>query len=109
MYQSSVTGFFLSIIGSTKVSVASSFVYAHNWDYGSMVAHYTPSGEAAHHRMFANIRQLAIVTTPLGMELGFKGMDLANGISDEGVILPTFNTVVTGGLTVLNSPAAPEP
>lgn len=99
----------LILIPTIKNNAESELHYAHNWDYGSMVAHYTPSGEAAHHRMFANIRQLAIVTTPLGMELGFKGMDLANGISDEGVILPTFNTVVTGGLTVLNSPAAPEP
>lgn len=73
--------------------------FAHNWDYGTMVAHYTPSGQAAHHRLFANIRELPIVTNPVGLIIDVKGMDIANGIAIDGVIRPTAQIEIDGVVT----------
>lgn len=73
--------------------------FAHNWDYGCMVAHYTPSGEAAHHRLFGNIRELPIVVNPLGLIIQVKGIDLANGIAIDGTLRPTFEVNVEGAVT----------
>ena len=72
--------------------------FAHNWDYGCMVAHYTPSGEAAHHRLFGNIRELPIVTNPIGLIITVKGQEIANGIALDGVLRPTVNTNVEGSV-----------
>lgn len=85
--------------------------FAHNWDYGCMVAHYTPSGEAAHHRLFGNIRELPIVVNPLGLIIQVKGIELANGIALDGVVRPTFNVNVEGSVvTTVNGTitCAPE-
>ena len=73
--------------------------FAHNWDYGTMVAHYTPSGQAAHHRLFANIRELPIVTNPVGLIIDVKGMDIANGIAIDGVVRPTAQIEIDGVVT----------
>lgn len=73
--------------------------FAHNWDYGCMVAHYTPSGEAAHHRLFGNIRELPIVVNPLGLIIQVKGIDIANGIALDGTLRPTFEVSVEGAVT----------
>ena len=73
--------------------------FAHNWDYGCMVAHYTPSGEAAHHRLFGNIRELPIVVNPLGLIIQVKGIDVANGIALDGTLRPTFEVNVEGAVT----------
>lgn len=73
--------------------------FAHNWDYGCMVAHYTPSGEAAHHRLFGNIRELPIVVNPLGLIIQVKGIDIANGIALDGTLRPTFEVNVEGAVT----------
>ena len=73
--------------------------FAHNWDYGCMVAHYTPSGEAAHHRLFGNIRELPIVVNPLGLIIQVKGIDIANGIALDGTLRPTFEVNVDGAVT----------
>ena len=74
--------------------------YAINLDYGTMVAHYTPSGEEAHHRMFGNIRELPIVTNPVGLVIEVAGMDIVNGIAADSVLRPSINidgTVTTNG------------
>lgn len=84
--------------------------FAHNWDYGCMVAHYTPSGEAAHHRLFGNIRELPIVVNPLGLIIQVKGIELANGIALDGVIRPTFNANVEGSVvTTVNGTITTAP
>ena len=84
--------------------------FAHNWDYGCMVAHYTPSGEAAHHRLFGNIRELPIVVNPLGLIIQVKGIELANGIALDGVVRPTFNVNVEGSVvTTVNGTITTAP
>ena len=84
--------------------------FAHNWDYGCMVAHYTPSGEAAHHRLFGNIRELPIVVNPLGLIIQVKGIELANGIALDGVVRPTFHVNVEGSVvTTVNGTITTAP
>lgn len=73
-----------------KNNADSELNYAINCDYGTMVAHYTPSGENAHHRMFANIRELPIVTNPVGLIIDVAGMDIVNGISESSVLRPVI-------------------
>lgn len=76
--------------------------YAINLDYGTMVAHYTPSGEEAHHRMFGNIRELPIVTNPVGLIIDVAGMDIVNGIAENAVLRPSFHvdSAVNGNIEV---------
>ena len=84
--------------------------FAHNWDYGCMVAHYTPSGEAAHHRLFGNIRELPIVVDPIGLIIQVKGIEIANGIAIDGVVRPTFNVNVEGSVvTTVNGTITTAP
>ena len=73
--------------------------FAHLWDYGAMVAQYTPSGNAAHHRLFANIRQLPLVTNPVGLYITVSGVDIVTGINMDGVLRPTVDVNVTGTVT----------
>ena len=73
--------------------------FAHNWDYGTMVAHYTPSGEAAHHRLFGNIRELPIVTNPVALIIQVRGIEIANGIAADGLLRPTMEANVEGVIT----------
>ena len=81
--------------------------YAINFDYGTMVSHYTQSGEVAHHRMFANIRELPIVTNPVGLVIDIAGMDIVNGIAENATLRPSFivestgTTVVSGSLNTV--------
>lgn len=79
-----------------KNNADSELNYAINLDYGTMVAHYTPSGEEAHHRMFANIRELPIVTNPVGLIIDVAGMEIVNGIAENAVLRPSF--VVEGNI-----------
>lgn len=72
--------------------------FAHNWDYGTMVAHYSPAGESANNRLFANIRELPIVINPVGIVISINGMDVVNGISQNGTLRPTIE--VDGNITV---------
>ena len=76
--------------------------YAINYDYGTMVAHYTPSGEEAHHRMFGNIRELPIVTNPVGLIINVAGMDIVNGIAENAALRPSFqvDSTVSGSIEV---------
>ena len=74
-----------------KSNAESELNYATNFDYGTLVAHYTPSGEEAHHRLFANIRELPIVTNPVAIDIDIVGMDRVNDLVDNGVyVRPTF-------------------
>jgi len=73
--------------------------FAHLWDYGAMVAQYTPSANAAHHRLFANIRQLPLVVNPVGLYITINGMDTVNGIASDGVLRPTIDVSVSGTVT----------
>ena len=98
-----------------KNNAESELNYALNWDYGTMVAHYTPSGEEAHHRLFANIRELPVVTNPVGLIIDIAGMDIVNGISANAVLRPVMEVegsiqnsgtvVVSGSLTTTDAPA----
>lgn len=63
------------MIPCIKGSVESELNFAHNWDYGTMVGHYTPSGDGAHHRLFANIRELPVPTNPIGALITVKGIE----------------------------------
>lgn len=65
------------LIPCIKESPESVLNFGHNWDYGTMVAHYTPglSGDASHHRLFANARELPIPTNPIGAIIDVQGMD----------------------------------
>lgn len=73
-----------------KSNAESELNYATNFDYGTLVAHYTPSGEEAHHRLFANIRELPIVTNPVAIDIDVRGMDKVNDIVDDGTyVRPT--------------------
>lgn len=47
----------------------------HNWDYGTMVGHYTPANENAHHRLYANAREMPIITCPIGAQIDVTGID----------------------------------
>jgi hypothetical protein len=49
--------------------------FALEYDYGSIVGHYTPAGDAAWHRMFANLREMPVPTNPIGAELSVSGID----------------------------------
>ena len=80
-----------------KNNADSELNYAVNLDYGTMVAHYTPSGEEAHHRMFANIRELPVVTNPVGLIIDVAGMEIVNGIAENAVLRPSF--VVEGNVS----------
>lgn len=73
--------------------------FAHNWDYGTMIAHYTPSGEAAHHRLFGNIRELPFVTNPVALIIQVRGIEIANGIAVDGILRPTMEVNVEGAVT----------
>jgi hypothetical protein len=66
--------------------------FAQVWNNGNMVAHYTPSADAAFHRLFANIRELLVVLNPVGCILEITGMDLVTGIATDGVLRPTIGT-----------------
>lgn len=89
-----------------KNNAESELHFAHNWSYGSLVAHYTPSGEAAHHRLFANVRELPIITTPIAARISILGMNEINGQANNPVFYPTINTVVTGAITTTAATAA---
>jgi hypothetical protein len=95
-----------------KNNAESELNYALNWDYGTMVAHYTPSGEEAHHRLFANIRELPIVTNPVGLIIDIAGMDIVNGISEAAVLRPTVEIdghVQTSGTVVVSGSMTTTP
>ena len=49
--------------------------------------------------MFANIRELPIVTNPVGLIIDVKGMDIANGIAIDGVVRPTAQIEIDGVVT----------
>lgn len=66
--------------------------FAQIWNNGNMVAHYTPSGDAAFHRLFANIRELLVVTNPVGVIIEITGMDVVTGIATDSVLRPTIGT-----------------
>ena len=66
--------------------------FAQIWNNGNMVAHYTPSGDAAWHRLFANIRELLVTTNPVGCILDIVGMDVVTGITTDSVLRPTIGT-----------------
>lgn len=88
-----------------KNNADSELNYAVNLDYGTMVAHYTPSGEAAHHRMFANIRELPIVLNPVGIIISVAGMDVVNGISQDNTLRPVIEvdgTIQNNGTVVVS-------
>lgn len=64
--------FFVPIVPG---NIESELNFAHYWDYGSLVGHYSPTGEAAFHRIFCNIREVPIVTNPVAAIIDIKGMD----------------------------------
>ena len=66
--------------------------FAQIWNNGNMVAHYTPSGDAAWHRLFANIRELLVVTNPVGCIIDIVGMEVVTGISTDSILRPTIGT-----------------
>ncbi len=79
--------------------------FALNLDYGTMVAHYTPSGEEAHHRLFGNIREMPVVTNPVALMIDIAGMDIVNGIAESATLRPVIeieNTVTTSGTVVVS-------
>ena len=65
------------------------------WSNGQMVAHYTPSADAAWPRLFANIRELMVVTCPIGAIIDISGLDIISGIATNGVLRPTIKTIAT--------------
>ena len=84
-----------------KNNAESELNYAMNFDYGTLVAHYTPSGEEAHHRLFANIRELPIVTNPVAIIIDIAGMDKVNDLVDDGVyVRPTVNIQTNGAINI---------
>lgn len=89
----------LMLFPTVEGNAESELHFAHLWDYGAMVAQYTPSGNAAHHRLFANIRQLPLVTNPVGLYITVAGVDIVNGINTDGVLRPTVDVNVTGTVT----------
>lgn len=66
--------------------------FAQVWNNGNMVAHYTPSGDAAWHRLFANVRELLVVTNPVACILDVVGMDVVTGIATDSILRPTIGT-----------------
>lgn len=66
--------------------------FAQVWNNGNMVAHYTPSADAAFHRLFANVRELLVVLNPVGCILEITGMDVVTGIATDSVLRPTIGT-----------------
>lgn len=63
------------------------------WSNGQMVAHYTPSADAAFHRLFANIRELMVVTCPIGAIVDIAGLDIVSGIAKDSVLRPKIKTI----------------
>jgi len=96
-----------------KNNTESELNYAINWDYGTMVAHYTPSGEEAHHRMFANIRELPIVTNPVGLIIDIEGMKEVGDIAEDFTLRPTMeitgSVVNEGSVNVTGSVTTTQP
>lgn len=92
-----------------KNDAESELNFAHNWDYGNMIAHYTPSGQSAHHRLFSNIRELPLVTNPVGLIIDIAGMAIVNGIAQDSTLRPVVavegNITVAGTLTTDPTPA----
>ena len=58
------------------------------WNNGNMVAHYTPSGDIAHHRLFANIRELLVITNPIGAIIQVSGLDIVSGLKEAVTLRP---------------------
>ena len=87
----------LMLFPTVEGNAESDLHFAHLWDYGAMVAQYTPSGNAAHHRLFANIRQLPLVVNPVGLLITISGMEIVNGIATDGVLRPTIDLVTKPG------------
>jgi len=53
--------------------------FGHNWDYGTMVGHYSHTGEgAANQRLFANARELPLPTNAIGAIIDVTGIDAAS-------------------------------
>ena len=94
-----------------KSNAESELNYAMNFDYGTLVAHYTPSGEEAHHRLFANIRELPIVTNPIAIDIDIKGMDKVSDLVDDGIyVRPTIDVRMIEGAEEAPAPTpTPEP
>lgn len=93
----------LVMVPIIKNNAESEMNFAMNYDYGTLVAHYTPGqhGSTAFHRLFANIRELPIVTNPVGIIVDIEGMDYVNDIVDDGVYLhPTVNIQTNGKINV---------
>ena len=86
-------------IATVEGNAESDLHFAHLWDYGAMVAQYTPSAGAAHHRLFANIRQLPLVVNPVGLYITINGLDIVSGIATDGVLRPTVDVSVSGTVT----------
>jgi len=63
------------------------------WNNGQMVAHYTPSADAVWHRLFANIRELMVVTCPIGAIIDITGLDIVSGIAKYAVLRPKIKTI----------------
>ena len=94
-----------------KNNAESELNYAMNFDYGTLVAHYTPSGEEAHHRLFANIRELPIVTNPIAILIDIVGMDRVNELVDNNLyVRPTIDVRMIEGEeeTQGTTPATPS-
>jgi hypothetical protein len=64
---------------SLPASKESVLNFGHNWDYGTIVGHYTLNDghRGANNRLFANTRELPLPTNPVGAIITVVGVDLA--------------------------------
>jgi len=93
----------LMLFPTVEGNAESDLHFAHLWDYGAMVAQYTPSAGSVNHRLFANIRQLPLVVNPVGLFITINGMEVVNGIATDGVLRPTVDVSVSGSVTTTAS------
>lgn len=63
--------------------------FGHNWDYGTMVGHYSHTGEgAANQRLFANARELPVPTNVIGAVVDVVGLDQATFRIEQAYVTP---------------------
>ncbi len=85
---------FIRIIPKVNGDDTSYLNYGHNWDYGTVVGQFTQTGDAVFNRIYANSRELPIVTTPIAAVIEVTGIPAVTGVTAGDETLPTYTGLV---------------
>lgn len=86
----------IMIIPSVSDDDTSYLNFGHNWDYGTVVGQFTYTGDAIFNRIYANCRELPIVTCPVGAQISVTGIPvITRAVDDFESELPNLNPTYT--------------